>query len=220
MCRAPSASREPLRPDPDGPTTVHAPALPYRVRPARPGDARAIATVHVASWQQAFAGLLPDRFLADLSVDRRTDDWSSWIDGPPTHHVLVVEREAPDAGDGDAHAHAGDIVGLAHAGPSRDHDASSGTGELYTIYLLADTWGLGLGTVLQDAILTRLSADGCDAVTLWVLGTNTRARRFYQRRGWRQDAGERTQEFGGSVVTDYRYVRPLSADQIFSRPSQ
>jgi ribosomal protein S18 acetylase RimI-like enzyme len=179
---------------------VPAPASPYRVRPARPGDARAIATVHVASWQQAFAGLLPARFLADLSVDRRTDDWSAWIAGPPTHHVLVVETEDVAAG--------GAIVGLAHAGPSRDADAPPGTGELYTLYLLADTWNLGVGRLLHDAVLARLSEDGYDRATLWVLGTNTRARRFYRRNGWRQVAGERTQEFGGSVVTDYRYGRP------------
>jgi ribosomal protein S18 acetylase RimI-like enzyme len=164
----------------------------------------------VASWQVAFAGLLPDRFLADLSVDRRTDDWSSWIGGPPTHHVLVVETAGGvGAVDADDAVDAGGIVGFAHAGPSRDSDAPPGTGELYTLYLLADAWDLGLGTLLHDAVLARLSADGNDTVTLWVLGTNTRARRFYRRHGWRQVAGERTQEFGGSVVTDYRYGRPL-----------
>jgi ribosomal protein S18 acetylase RimI-like enzyme len=200
---------------------LHATAPPpYRVRPARPGDARAIAAVHVVSWQAAFAGLLTDRFLADLSVEARTDDWSSWIGGPPTNHVLVVEKEAGTGSGGDAgvggdgeggsDAEAGGgIVGLAHAGPSRDGDAPPGTAELYTLYLLADTWDLGVGSLLHDAVLSRLSGDGCDGVTLWVLGTNTRARRFYQRRGWRQVAGERTQEFGGSVVTDYRYGRPL-----------
>ena len=195
---------------------MHAPASPYRVRPARPGDARAIATVHVASWQQAFAGLLPVRFLADLSVDRQTDNWSAWIAGPPTHHVLVVETEGDAgaegaaAGDGAGRARSA-IVGLAQAGPSRDGDAPPGTGELYTLYLLADTWNLGVGKLLHDAVLTHLSEDGHHRVTLWVLGTNTRARNFYQRRGWRQVAGERTQEFGGSVVTDYRYGRPLPA---------
>jgi len=158
----------------------------------------------VASWQQAFAGLLPDRFLAELSVDERADHWASWIGGLPTNHVLVVEPEGVLAGgvsDGP--------VGFAHAGPSRDDDAPPGTAELYTIYLLAEAWGVGVGALLHDAILDRLSTDAWDAVTLWVLGTNARARRFYERRGWRQVAGQRTQEFGGSVVTDYRYGRPL-----------
>jgi ribosomal protein S18 acetylase RimI-like enzyme len=186
---------------------VAEPAGPYRVRPARPEDARAVAAVHVASWQAAFAGLLPDRFLADLSVDERTDDWTSWIEGPPTSHVLVVETAGDGGGASDGGG--GGIVGLAHAGPSRDGGAPPGTAELYTIYLLAETWGRGVGTHLLDTTLDRLAADGCDAVTLWVLGTNVRARHFYQRRGWRQVAGQRTQEFGGSVVTDYRYGRPV-----------
>ena len=63
------------------------------------------------------------------------------------------------------------------------------------------------------------------AVTLWMLSTNDRARRFYLRQGWSQLSGQRTQEFGGQVVTDHRFGRTLVTGgnppaQIFSRPSQ
>jgi hypothetical protein len=34
------------------------------IRPARPADAPALAAVHVATWRDAYAGLLPDEFLA------------------------------------------------------------------------------------------------------------------------------------------------------------
>jgi hypothetical protein len=34
------------------------------IRAAGPDDAHPIAVVHVATWQDAYAGLLPDEFLA------------------------------------------------------------------------------------------------------------------------------------------------------------
>ena len=40
------------------------------VRPARPADAEAIARVYVETWRAAYVGLLPDRVLLDLSLER------------------------------------------------------------------------------------------------------------------------------------------------------
>ena len=41
------------------------------VRPARPDDAADIAAVHVAAWQGAYAGILPDAYLAGMSQRRQ-----------------------------------------------------------------------------------------------------------------------------------------------------
>ena len=40
------------------------------VRPAKPGDARDIAEIHVRTWQAAYPGLVPADYLAALSVER------------------------------------------------------------------------------------------------------------------------------------------------------
>ena len=36
------------------------------IRTAKPGDARAIAEIHVSTWQTAYRGLMPDDFLAAM----------------------------------------------------------------------------------------------------------------------------------------------------------
>lgn len=41
------------------------------VRPAVPGDARAVADVHVRAWRAAYRGLLTDASLDELSVDEK-----------------------------------------------------------------------------------------------------------------------------------------------------
>ncbi len=41
------------------------------IRRARPADAVSIGAVHVAAWRSTYPGILPDRFLADLSIPRQ-----------------------------------------------------------------------------------------------------------------------------------------------------
>ena len=173
------------------------PPGPVQVRKAVPDDAPAIAAVHVASWQTAYEGLLPGEFLAGLSVESRARHWEATIAACSRDHLMVVEV-------GDA------VAGFAHAGPSRDEDPGPATGELYMLYLAPHAWGLGMGRALHDRVLEQLAADGCSKATLWYLGTNRRARAFYERQGWAQTDGVRTQEFGGQVVTDYRLGRSLT----------
>ena len=52
------------------------------VRQAIDGDAQAIAEVHVASWQGAYRGLLPDALLDGQSVERRAQWWTQAIANP------------------------------------------------------------------------------------------------------------------------------------------
>jgi GNAT superfamily N-acetyltransferase len=173
------------------------------VREARREDARAVASVHVTSWQSAYRGHLPDAHLDGLSVDDRTATWEAFIGGRPGDRLAVAELD-------------GEVVGFASAGPSADPEADPATGEVYTLYLHPDRWGTGAGRALLEYTLVLLVADGFGYVTLWVLGTNQQARRFYLRQGWTQVEGVRTQEFGGQVVTDYRYGKPLGEPaQIF-----
>jgi hypothetical protein len=46
---------------------------------------------------------------------------------------------------------------------------------------------------------------GYREVTLWVLDTDERARRFYEAGGWRTDGTSRTDESRGSAVVAVRY---------------
>jgi hypothetical protein len=46
---------------------------------ATANDCRSIAEVHVASWQATYAGLLPEDYLASLSVDQREAMWKQIV---------------------------------------------------------------------------------------------------------------------------------------------
>ena len=169
-----------------------------QVRAARAADARAVAVVHVDSWRAAYPGLVPDEFLAQMSVDQREAMWRDLLgsmDWPARGTLVLVDGEH--------------VVGFASVGSSRDEDAATGTGELWGIYLHPDAWGTGGGRLLMSDATSRLTEAGFDEATLWVLRGNQRARRFYAVAGWSPDGTERTETRPGFELHEVRYRRTL-----------
>ncbi len=74
-------------------------------------------------------------------------------------------------------------LGFVTAGPIRDEPPAEG-GEVYALYVDPAHTGLGLGSVLLEAAVTRLAGSGFSRASLWVFARNTDARRFYERRAW------------------------------------
>lgn len=144
------------------------------LRAATPADAHAVATLIVRSWRVAYRGQLPDDVLADLSVTDRERLWSEMLSArrPGTHTVVAT------AGT--------EVVGVAATGPPLvPADRRDPTvGDLYALYLDSHLWGRGIGTRLHAAALDDLRSDGFTRAGLWVLATNERALRFYDRHGW------------------------------------
>ena len=74
--------------------------------------------------------------------------------------------------------------------------------EIVAIHSLPESWGTGLG----HAILTEaLKQVGETTVFLWAFKENKRARRFYEKHGFRWDGSERISEFDGAL--EVRYVK-------------
>jgi RimJ/RimL family protein N-acetyltransferase len=164
----------------------------HTVRPAEPADAAGIAAVHVRSWQPAYAGLLPERVLASLDVERRTAEWQTAL-GPHSHlHAWVATT-----GD--------DVVGFVSMGPAQDEDADRRTLQIYAIYLDAGMWGQGAARELMRTALAEVPPR--TPVTLWVFAENERARHFYRRHGFQPDGTERTQDYDDTSLLEVRYRR-------------
>ena len=80
--------------------------------------------------------------------------------------------------------------------------------ELRRIYALQATHGSGLGTALIEAAIGEARARGCQRVLLGTHPENGRARRFYERSGFRV-IGERVFTVGESRFTDPIYALQL-----------
>ncbi len=141
------------------------------IRPGRPADGGAIAAVHVAAWRSAYAGLLPDWTLTDLSARRQEGYYARVIRAGGIVHVA----EAPADGSG-----AAAVVGFVTA--SRAPNAAIADGEIETLYVLDDWREQGVGRGLIRAAARDLASAGCRSVFVWVLSQNP-SRWFYERMG-------------------------------------
>ncbi|MFT4134741.1 GNAT family N-acetyltransferase [Labrys sp. (in: a-proteobacteria)] len=145
------------------------------LRRANPQDAAKLGALHVASWRETYAGLMPDAMLAKLSVRARSAMWTRILADPPAvGNVAVYVAE-----DG------GDIVGLGSCGWQRDQDLGDRgfDAEIGAIYILRSHQRGGIGRALMREMARALHAYGLRAVSLWVLRGNITARSFYERQG-------------------------------------
>ncbi len=158
------------------------------IRKARPADAVAIAAVHVAAWRNTYPGILPDTFLAKLSVSRQAVYYDQAIRGGTG--VLVAIASGVDVAPGGAAR----IIGFTTAGRARRGEISGqvlGEGEVETLYVLDDWRERGVGNAVYYApplgIWPRRVAK---SAYLWVLRDNP-SRWFYERLGGRSAFGRR-----------------------------
>jgi GNAT superfamily N-acetyltransferase len=169
------------------------------VRDATDSDARAIAEVHVASWRWAYRDQLPADYLEALSVDDREAMWTAWFLSDERRAAVLVASRSD-----------GRVVGFANAGPSRDGDARSSTGELRAIYVLQEVQGTGVGSQLLEESLERMVMAGFERATLWVLETNDLGRRFYEWKGWSWDGTVSDHQFECANLPIVRYARDIA----------
>jgi GNAT superfamily N-acetyltransferase len=145
------------------------------IRRARPGDAAGIGVVHVGAWRSAYAGILPDAYLANLSIPRMAASYERAIaDRRDCHAVFVAVAGS-------------EVVGFASGGRARRQgigNAAGCQGEVETLYLLDDWRERGLGRRLMRAMAAHLGAVGCRSVMLWVLQDNPTCW-FYRHLGGR-----------------------------------
>ena len=161
--------------------TLREPSLP---------DAHQIAELHVATWREAYAHLLPDGFFTEEHCQNRRQMWT---------HILRNPREEWSVRIAESR---GQIIGFAFAGPSfgQEGQALPRDRQLFSLYVAAAFHGTGTGQALLDAT----TGDG--PAMLWVARDNPRAVAFYRRNGFDFDGTEQADP-GAPGIVDARMVR-------------
>ena len=167
------------------------------LRRANTADAESVAEITVEGWRAAYAGLVPDAYLADLSLDAHVGRARERLSAVGEGEVWVAE-------DGSR------VLGYASFGPSRDPGAPPDSYELYALYVRPEAWRRGIGRSLLARAIERTKARGAARFTLWVFEGNRAGRAFYEAHGWRQAAECKDVTLGGRVLPVVGYVRRLS----------
>ncbi len=162
---------------------------PVLVRWGVPDDAYALAEIHVRAWQAGYRGLLPDTMLDNLSAAERLPRWRERLTAE-AERVLVAELDSQ-------------VAGWLVIGPQRDGDLDpQRIGEIYAIYVDPGAWRRGCGKALLARALAELRVQGLAEVTLWVLRSNERARRFYEAQGFQADGASKVEHNRDGVAFD------------------
>ncbi len=171
------------------------------LRKARVADAIAIGAVHVAAWRSSYPGILPDAFLAKLSVSRQAAHYDAAIRGGTG--VMVATASGTDVPSGSGPR----IIGFTTSGRARHVDTVGrrlAEGEVETLYVLDDWRDRGIGRRLMRASASHLIDIGCKSAFCWVLRDNP-SRWFYQRLGGKPVA-ETAIQIGGEKILQTAFM--------------
>ena len=143
--------------------------VPITTRPITSSDARLLATMHVASWRDAYRGLLSDNYLDGGAAADRVSVWTERMRDPdPACFGFVAELN-------------GEAIGFVFLHGA--HDVYWGT-LLDNLHVLPGHKGRGVGRVLIEiAARETILRHPDERVYLWVFEQNSGARRFYARLG-------------------------------------
>ncbi len=166
------------------------------IRKADISCAGGIAHVHVEAWRTTYRGQVPDDHLDRLSASDRAKVWEAEISREVSGVLVVEDRDH--------------ICGFINFGASRDEDADDQTGEIYAIYLLAETQRAGIGRKLWNGAIEELKKRGFAKCVVWVLNTNCSAICFYERMGCCAEGSMKSESIGGKKVTELRYQVSLA----------
>src|SRR5262245_15216883 len=162
------------------------------IRRAELTDLSKVETVARATWQVAYAGIIPDE------VQRQLLD--SWYSPESLSRALA----APRASFFVAESH-GAVIGFAQFVRRSEQSV-----ELTRIYVLPDRQRSGVGMRLLDAGLAELAAEGLKYLTVQVERDNRNGRRFYERAGFAEPR-ELIQHVEGYALALVEYRRPIRA---------
>ena len=161
------------------------------IRLATSNDMKAIAKIYVDTWRTTYAGLVPDVYLEQLSVQQAEQKWTQFLnDSSQDTFLYVVLNEK------------GMIMGFAAA---QIHTIDGvRKGELSALYVLPEAHGLGIGKKLMATVSVHFLKAEVFSMMVWVMKKNEPGRAFYKRLGGKY-LGHRESRFGNVMVEDEAY---------------
>jgi ribosomal protein S18 acetylase RimI-like enzyme len=161
-----------------------------RIRRAVSRDAAAIASIHTASWRDAYATLLDPAYLAGPIEDDRRALWADRLERPDPRRTTLL-------------AEAADAAALGFGCVYRDLDPAWGS-LIDNLHVVPRMRGRRIGVHLITAVARCAEGDAeTRGIHLWVFEANEAAVRFYRRLGGdivERDASQAPTSRGAAIL--------------------
>lgn len=168
------------------------------IKPATLEDAQTLASIHLPAQQKAYSGIVDAEYLAQQTVEGYTRNWAGWIEDPNNPISVFISYDA------------GNPAGFICIGPLRTPPPGTSKirpaypSEIYAVHVHPDCWGKGHGRALMAQGAKSVKEQKQNALCLWVIEKNEKARGFYDHLGG-QRLGKKIIEFGPSQVRELCY---------------
>ncbi len=157
------------------------------IRDAEVKDAEGKGYVHYKSWQETYTGLMNQEYLDKMNVEKCVNIAKKYLE-----NILIAEVD-------------GKIIGYSCYSQCRETNYES-YGEIIAIYVLKEYHKKGIGKMLMDACIKKLSK--YKGIVLWVLDSNKNAINFYKKYGFSFDGGKK-EEILITPITELRMIKNL-----------
>lgn len=140
------------------------------IRRVKQGDENDLAYIQTESWKAAFANILDVETLSRCTnIDKAIVMYRRLLkEKKGNGYIMLVDRKPHCLAYWDA-ARNGEFTGKA---------------ELIAIHSLPDNWHKGYGSKMMDKVLKDIKEAGYQEIVLWVFKENSRARAFYESKGF------------------------------------
>jgi GNAT superfamily N-acetyltransferase len=161
-------------------------------RPGTPEDAATLAAVLVEGFE-TYRAFAPPEF-ALPSVEDVTAMMEPRLGKPTVWSLLGEDASGAVAG----------YVALLPAAEGRRPDPDPRLMHFWQLFVRAPWWGTGLARRLHSAACAEAASRGFTAMRLFTPAEQARARRFYEREGWRRVDGPYVDEELRLAIVEYR----------------
>lgn len=156
--------------------------MAFNVRKSRLSDLEQIALIHVKSWETAFKGLMPERYINNYTLEDRNAEWLSVL-GSGSESVIVAEDNNK-------------------LGGFLSYSENVNFLNLSKLYLCPSMYGKGVGGLLMKQMENEALTASLDLIRLYVLNNNKSAINFYSKQGFEFGDGFESEEFEGETIID------------------
>lgn len=141
------------------------------IRKAISGDEKILAHIQTEAWKSAFGEILSKEDLIEYTNLERNEEMYANVlaNNYANGSILSV--------DGKEHC-------IAFWSKSREKEEQN-KAELICIHSLQNNWGKGYGLAMMSHLLDEIREAGYVEVILWVFEKNMRARKFYEKLGFK-----------------------------------
>lgn len=147
----------------------------FDIRQATLNDNFEIAELSILSWRNSFNGLIHERTLDSLSIEKAVKALkNSLVPNQKKQRIFLANSKSNDQKK--------EILGFINFGYSFCKGLQN-PGEIFAIHVSKNYQKFGVGRSLVNIAIDTLFHEGCKFVVAWVLDKNQPSRNFFERMG-------------------------------------